>query len=258
MIKKIDFHIPKLESMKKYPKDLYYIGNTNLLKKRKISIVGSRHPNQYSTQMIEQISSRLSNADICIVSGGAIGIDTIAHKAAGLNTIMIAGTGLDKRYPSINTNMIKDIETNSLILSQFKEGIPSYRYNFPIRNELVVVLGEILIVAYAGMNSGTMRSVEYALKMKKEIYVLPHRIGQSEGTNELLKTSKAKAIYNIDEFISKFTNDSSLNIKEDKFLKYCQTNPSYDEAVNKYGQKVFEYDLLGKIHILNGKILISS
>ncbi len=258
MIQKIDFHIPKLDSMKKYPKDLYYIGNTSLLKQTKVSIVGSRHPNQYSTQIIEQISSKLSNFDICIVSGGAMGIDTIAHKAAGLNTIMIAGTGLDKRYPSINTNMIKNIEKNGLLLSQFEAGTPSNRWNFPIRNELVVALGEILIVAYADINSGTMRSVEYALKMKKEIYVLPHRIGQSEGTNGLLKNNQAKAIYNIDEFISQFTNYSSLNIEEDKFLKYCQTNPSYDEAVNKYGQKVFEYDLLGKIHILNGKVLISS
>ncbi len=256
MIKKIDFHIPKLEVMKKYPKDLYYIGNTDLLEKTKVSIVGSRSPNQYSCGLIHQISSKLSKVGICIISGGAIGVDTIAHKAANINnTIMVAGTGLDKRYPSINTNMIKDIEKNALVLSQFEAGVPSNRWNFPIRNELVVALGEVLIVAYADIKSGTMRSVEYALKMKKEIYVLPHRIGESNGTNKLLEDGTAKAIYNVDEFVSKFGSIKN-NVIKDEFLDFCKTNPTYDEAVSKYATKVFEYELLGKIQITNGLVFI--
>ncbi len=254
-IKKIDFHISELDSMKKYPKDLYYIGNTDLLQKTKISIVGSRTPNQYSRGLIHQISSKLSQAGICIVSGGAIGIDTIAHKGAGVNqTIMVAGTGLDKKYPTINKKMIQDIENNGLVLSQFEVGVPSNRWNFPIRNELVVSLSDILIVAYADINSGTMRSVEYALKMGKEIYALPHRIGESDGTNKLLENGTAKAIYDINKFIGKFSNIQKDDGTVDEFLKYCKTNPIYDEAISKYGAKVFEYELLGKIQVINGKI----
>ena len=102
MIKTVNLHIKELENMKKYPEDLYYIGNINLLKKNKISIVGSRTPNQYSCEIIRRLSNKLSQAGVCIVSGGALGIDTIAHKSAGLsNTIMVAGTGLDKKYPAI-------------------------------------------------------------------------------------------------------------------------------------------------------------
>lgn len=254
-IKKIDFHIPELNSMKKYPDSIYYIGNTNLLKKKKISIVGSRHPNQYSQQIIHQISSRLSSDGICIVSGGAIGIDSIAHKAAGTeNTIMIAGTGLDKRYPAINTKMIKEIEENGLILSQFESGVPSNRWNFPLRNELIVALSDILIVAYADINSGTMRSVEYALKMGKKIYVLIHRIGESDGTNTLLEENKADAIYDVEKFVSKFVDTNVENSITDIFLEYCKTNPTYDSAVAKYSEKVFEYELSGKILINNGRI----
>lgn len=254
-IKEINFHIPELDSMKKYPKNLYYIGNTNLLKKIKISIVGSRSPNQYARQCIHQISNKLSNAGICIVSGGAIGIDAIAHKAAGANnTIMVAGTGLDKRYPSINRNMIQEIENDGLVISQFEAGVPSNRWNFPLRNEIVVALSDILIVAYAEINSGTMRSVEYALKMGKEIYVLPHRVGESDGTNKLLQDSMAKAIYNVDEFIARFSNNTLKKMDNDDFLEYCKTNPSYEEAVNKYSTKLFEYELEGKIQITNGTI----
>ena len=256
MINKIDFHIDELNSMKKYPNDLYYIGNTNLLKKTKVSIVGSRTPNQYSRHIISQISSKLSQANICVVSGGAMGIDAIAHQNAGYdNTIMVAGTGLDKRYPAVNKNMIQKIEEQGLVLSQFEAGVPSNRWNFPLRNELVVALGDVLIVAYADTNSGTMRSVEYALKMGKEVYVLPHRIGNSDGTNKLLEQNKAKAIYDIDKFISLF-GDITPNDTKDEFLEYCKTNPTYDEAVLKYASKVFEYELMGKINISNGLVHI--
>jgi DNA processing protein len=257
MIKTIDFHIPELDSMKKYPQTLYYRGNLDLLKKKKISIVGSRKPNQYAKQLIHQISAKLSSAGNVIVSGGALGIDTIAHKAAGLNnTIMVAGTGLDKRYPAINKHMIQEIETTGLIISQFEPGVPSNRYNFPLRNELVVSLSDILIVAYADINSGTMRSVEYALNMGKEIYVLPHRLGESDGTNMLLQNNQAKAIYNLDAFINMFADGNINATQNDSFLEYCQINPTYDEAINKFGAKVFEYELEGKIVIENGRIIL--
>ncbi len=254
-IKKIDFHIPELDSMKKYPENLYYIGNLNLLKKKKIAIVGSRHPNQYSVQLIHQISSRLSSNEISIVSGGAIGIDTVAHKAASFsNTIMVAGTGLDKKYPAINKKMIQEIEKNGLVLSQFEVGVPSNRWNFPLRNELIVALSDILIVAYADINSGTMRSVEYALKMGKKIYVLPHRIGESDGTNRLLEEKKAEAIYDVDNFISKFIDNNKTQTINDDFLEFCKRHPTYEEALLQYKEKVFEYELLGKIKIENGFI----
>jgi DNA processing protein len=255
MIKTIDFHIPEFDAMKKYPKEIFYIGNTELLKRPKISIVGSRKPNQYARQLSHEIASKLSQAGICIVSGGAIGVDAICHKAARANnTIMVAGTGLDKRYPAINRNIIEEIEKDGLVLSQFQAGAPSNKYNFPLRNELVVALGDVLIVTYADIDSGTMRSVEYALKMGKEIYVLSHRIGESDGTNKLLNKGLGKAIYDIDEFVAKFGVIKEIDIEEDEFLKYCKTNPSYDDAMAKFGAKVFEYELSGKITIKNCSI----
>lgn len=255
MIKTINFHISELDAMKKYPKEIFCIGNTELLKRPKISIVGSRKPNQYARQFSHEIASKLSQAGICIVSGGAIGVDAICHKAAGANnTIVVAGTGLDKRYPVINRNIIEEIERDGLVLSQFQAGVPSNKYNFPLRNELIVALGDILIVTYADIDSGTMRSVEYALKMGKEIYVLSHRIGESDGTNKLLGKGLAKAIYNVDEFISKFGDIKQSNIVKDEFLEYCKTNPTYDEAIAKFGAKVFEHELGGKIQVSLGKI----
>jgi DNA processing protein len=257
MIQEINFHINKLDSMKKYPKNLYYIGNTALLEKRTLSIVGSRKPNSYTKQYTHELSKELSKHNICIVSGAAMGVDAISHHAAGTNnTIAVAGTGLDIRYPVVNKRLIEDIESNGLMLSQFPIKTPSQRYNFPIRNEVVVALGECLIVTQADENSGTMRSVEFALKMKKPIFVLSHRIGESIGTNKLLEKGLATPIYDIDKFIEDFVGFKNKIKHSDDFLEYCKTNPIYDEAMSLFPEKLFEYELSGKITIENGLVFV--
>ncbi|MDF1883562.1 DNA-protecting protein DprA [Sulfurimonas sp. SAG-AH-194-C21] len=260
MIQTADFHIAELESMKKYPKNLFFIGRRELLEKKKISIIGSRKPNLYARDKTYELAKKLSNRGVCVVSGGAIGVDAIAHKSAGAgNTIMVAATGLDKRYPAINKNIIADIEVEGLVLSQFEKGSPSTRYNFVLRNELVVALGDVLVVTYADLNSGSMRSVEYALAMGKEIYVLSHRIGESEATNRLLQEGKAKAIYDIDVFVNEFAGTEPVDKKnDDDFLEFCKSSPTYDEALEKYPSRVFEAELSGQIEIKNGfcKVLL--
>lgn len=253
MIKEVQFHIEELESMKKYPKELFYVGSLELLKRDKVSIIGTRRPSLYTKLQTATISAKLSKRGVCIVSGSAMGVDAVAHKNAGANnTIAVMANGLDIRYPSINKSIIKNIEKEGLVLSQFEEGFRATPWSFVVRNEIVVSLGDILIVTEADLKSGSMRSVDYALKMKKKIFVLPHRIGESEGTNYLLKNSLAAAIMDIDEFVGQF--GSTCKESSDEFLKYCETNPTYDEAVLKYGDRVFEYEIEGMIFVQNSRI----
>jgi DNA processing protein len=250
--------IPELLSMKSYPKELFYDGDLNLLKRTKISIVGSRKPTQYSRQMIQKLSSSLSKNGICVVSGGAMGIDATAHSGAGSsNTIAVLPCGIDLRYPSVNKNLLNEIQKSGLLLSQFEQGFTATPWSFVVRNELVVALGDVLVVGEADVDSGTMRSVEFALKMKKEIYILPQRLGESSGTNQLARESLAKVIYDIDEFVSKFSLLQNIEpmIKDD-FIAFCTTNPTYDEALAKYPQRIFEAELSGEIEIRNGRILV--
>ena len=259
MIEQITFHIEELDSMKKYPKTLYFKGDTSLLTRKKISIIGSRKPNQYARQKTQELAQKLSHVGVCIVSGGAIGIDALAHKSAGAsNTIVVAATGIDKRYPAINANLIEEVENRGLVLSQFAPASPSTRYNFVLRNELVVALGDILVVTYADLNSGSMRSVEYAQKMGKKIYVLAHRIGESEATNRLLQEKKAEAIYDIDTFIKEFSGVTQEQKKEDDFLLFCNTNPTYEEALSRFPARIFEAELSGEIEVVNAKINLNN
>jgi len=254
----IEENISELSSMKTYPKQLFYDGNIGLLKKQKISIVGSRKPTKYSRQTITSLSSALAKKGVVIVSGGAMGIDAVAHNAAGSsNTISVLPSGIDIRYPSVNKNLLDSIQRDGLLLSQFEMGEKPRNYSFVLRNEVVVALGDVLIVGEADEGSGTMRSVEFALKMGKEIYVLPQRIGESLATNKLVKENKAKVIYDIDDFIAKFTgiDEKISEDKQDDFFRFCNTNPSYEEVLNKFPNRVFEAELSGEIIIKDGRVL---
>ena len=257
MISKIDFNIDELVSMKKYPDELFYIGNLQLLKKRKIALIGTRHPNSYTKEFTYKLASKLSNVGICIISGAAMGVDAIAHQGAGTNnTIAVVANGLDIRYPSINKNLIIDIERNGLILSAYKEKEKAKNYTFVLRNEIVVALSELLIVTEADINSGSLTSVNYALKMGKDVYTLPHRINESLGTQELIKKGLIKVIYDIDEFIYNISGIRN-ELFEDEILKFCSLSPIYEEAYNKYPNKIFEYELEGKIRVENGKVYVN-
>ncbi|MBT3280688.1 MAG: DNA-protecting protein DprA [Campylobacteraceae bacterium] len=256
MINTINFHINELNSMKKYPNELFYIGDTSLLKRQKISIVGTRKPTQYTKQFTANLASQLSNSGICVVSGAAMGVDAIAHTNAGYeNTIAVVANGLNIRYPAINNKLIQSIEEKGLMLSSYSNNTRPTRYSFVHRNEIVVALGDILIVTQADLNSGSLRSVEYALSMGKKVYTLPHRIGESEGTNKLLEDGNATAIYNIEQFIKDLGFESNGQNSNDELLNYCLNNPVYDDVVSKFGHKVFEYELLGKIKIENGRVI---
>jgi len=256
-MKKIQEYISELDSMKKYPEELFYEGNLALLKQVKVSIIGSRRPSKYSKELTHKLAKSLSQRGVCVVSGGAMGIDAIAHMGAGeFSTISVLPCGVDVKYPAVNKNLLSAIEKNGLLLSQFQNGFKATPWSFVVRNELVVALGDVLVVAEAELKSGSMRSIEFALKMGKKIYVFPQRLGESEATNQLLKEGKAEAIYSVEDFVSKFATLDSPNVVKDEFLLYCEKNPTYEEALQKYPERVFEAELNGEITIKDAKVFL--
>ena len=249
--------ISELDSMKKYPPQLFYEGTLSLLKRPKVSIVGTRRPSNYTRQFTYALSKALAKRGVCVVSGAAMGVDTIAHEGAGTdNTIAVLANGLDIRYPVINQLLIESIEQEGLLLSQFNDGFRATGWSFVVRNELVVALGDILIVTEADLNSGSMRSVEYALKMGKQIWVLAHRANESLGTNKLLNEGNAKVIYDVETFASHFGQAVESDMLKDDFFYFCQKSPTFDETIKKFGDKVYEAELEGSITIHNGIVML--
>ena len=256
-MKKITTHIKELDSMKRYPVNLYYNGQIDILKRPKVSIVGTRRPSTYTRQQSFDIAKALSTRGVVVVSGAAMGVDAIVHTGAGAdNTIAVLATGIDIRYPAVNRNLIADIESRGLTISQFDIGFRATAWSFVLRNELVVALGDILVVTEADIDSGSMRSVEYAIAMGKEIFVLTHQIGDSMGTNELLRKGLAKPIYDIEDFASLFGDSTKSTADRDEFYYFCQKHPTLDSAIEHFGHRVYEAELEGIIAIDGGIIRV--
>jgi len=253
-------HLPEksfhyFEGMKKLPGEIYYRGDICLLERPMVSIVGTRTPSQYTQQMTADLAHKLASVGVSVVSGGAMGVDGQAHFGAGYaNTIAVMPCGLDIRYPATHREMFEQIEQQGLLLSQYEEGTKAANWTFVVRNEMVVALGDVLIVAEALRDSGSMRSVAYAKKMGKKIYTFPHRSGDNEGMMDLVKRGEAEIIYDIDKFVAQY--GQSKVIENDEFLLYCQTNPSYEETLKRFGEKVSLYELEGKIAIENGRVVL--
>lgn len=256
-MKKLDFEIEEFKSVKPKPKNIYFNGNLELLKRKKISIVGTRRPSSYTKTKIYELSSKLTRGGVVIVSGSAMGVDIISQSVSLENTISVMPCSLDNIYPKVNKNQIEKIYQNGLALSEYEKEFMPTKWSFVARNRLVVALSEVLIIAEADLNSGSLTSAKVAKELKKDIYVLPHRIDESIGTNRLVKDGVAKVIYDIDEFVGEFADvDSKGEALKDDVLIFCNKNPTYEEAVREFGDKIFEYELLGKITVENGKIYI--
>lgn len=257
MFNTVPYRLSDLESMQHYPKNLDYKGSLDLLSRPRISIVGTRRPNPYTRSITYELAKKLSLAGMVIVSGAAAGVDTLAHQGAGVqNTIAVLPTGIEVRYPKANSELIGLIEENGLTLSQFEPNYEARAWSFVVRNEIVVALGECLIVTEADIGSGSMRSVEYALEMGKQIYVLPHRIRESEGTHRLLTEGKAVAIEDIDDFVAHISKETRNTITDTPFLAFCRTSPSYEEVMTKYPKEIFEAELTGMVDVRNGRVVV--
>lgn len=221
--------------------ELFYKGNLELLNKPKIAIVGSRRASKYTKEITFLLAKKLSQK-YAIISGGALGVDTEAHKGAYPNTIFVSPSSLDLIYPKSNETLIKNIYKNALALSEYEKNYKPYKHTFLQRNRIIVALSEAVIIAEANLKSGSMRSFEWAKEFGKKVYVLPHRINESSGTRYLAATNQAEVIWNIDEFCK------SLGIENNQKIL------NLNEALKEYGTQLYEMEIEGKVIIKNAKV----
>jgi DNA processing protein len=158
-----------------------------------LAVVGSRRYSSYGKQATEKIVYPLAKNKLTIVSGLALGIDSIAHEVALQakgRTVGVLGCGLDQIYPVSNIRLAdKIIASGGAIISEFPLGMPALRYNFPIRNRIIagLTLGTLVIECAEG--SGSLLTASAALEYNREVFAVPGEIFSptSEGTNRLIK-----------------------------------------------------------------------
>lgn len=199
---------------------LYAKGNINLLNERAISVVGTRSPSRYGINVCRDFVSELAQAKLVIISGFARGIDSVAHKMAvelELPTIAVLANGLDVVYPAENRYLAKKIlETNGLLISEYKLGTKPATYNFPERNRIISGLADGVFVPEMTVKSGTHITVNHALEQGKNIYVVPGNINspQSKGTNLLIKSMQGCIVTEPEDILKDYNLDRAKNEKE--------------------------------------------
>ena len=183
---------PQLKEIDAPPPVLYYIGDLSLVQENCIAIIGSRRATRYGRECAENFSRELAENGICVVSGMADGVDGYSHEAAlacGGKTIAVLGGGVDFIYPASHTALYQKIAQNGLVLSEYPPATRPQKENFPQRNRLIIGLSRCLLVVEAGIPSGTMITVDFALEQNKTVFAVPGNITSpsSAGTNYLIK-----------------------------------------------------------------------
>lgn len=267
-----------LAEIKNAPKELYYIGEVGLLKKRCVAVVGSRSTTQYGRKIAADISKKLAVKGVTVVSGMARGIDTCAHRSAldtDGTTIAVLGCGVDICYPEENKKLRQEICEKGLVVSEYPPGTEPRPYYFPQRNRIISGLSEITTVVQARNTSGALITAEFAAEQGREVCAVPGNIDSEYnlGNNKLIKDG-ARPIINTGDVLEMMgldviDEDTARKLLSDNEMKiFCllaaKGEMTVDELCLELGKPpsyvssiVTVMELKGTIFTALGKIFIA-
>lgn len=193
-IKLDDLDYPKLlKNIKNVPKELYVEGDINCVNMPCITVVGSRNMSEYGKNMTRKIVKELVDAGVCIVSGLAVGIDTIAHETClenGGKTIAVLGSGLNRIFPRENIELFNRIvNSGGCVISEQMPDEEAKKEYFPARNRIVSGLSIGTLVIEAAWRSGTSITAKLAIEQNRKLFCIPNGVGSknSAGIFKLIK-----------------------------------------------------------------------
>ena len=182
---------PKLlKSQYMPPFVLFYYGDLSLAYNvgNNLAVVGSRECSEYGSEITDRIVLEVAQS-LTIVSGLAIGVDTIAHTAAlraGGRLIGVLGSGIDFCYPIRNKWLYEEIKQKHLLISEYPGDLIPEPDNFPRRNRIIAMLSAGTLVTEAYARSGTLTTVMYALQCNRLILCVPYLAGSDSECNRLI------------------------------------------------------------------------
>ena len=187
------------------PPVLFLRGNTALLQRPAVAVVGSRHATPQALRIARDFGEAISEQEIAVVSGMAAGIDAAAHQGAlagAGGTIAVWGTGIDRIYPPANKNLAYQIAERGLIVSEFPLDTRPLAGNFPRRNRIIAALAQAVLVVEAAPESGSLITARLAAEMGREVMAVPGSIDNphSKGCHKLIKEG-AKLVECLDDIL---------------------------------------------------------
>lgn len=184
---------------------LWYRGNIQHFRQnRAVAVVGSRTITHYGNQVTVKLSQELVSSGAGIISGGALGVDAVAHRStlrAGGVTIGVMAGGLDCLYPSAHLELFDQIAHEGLLVSEMTPGANPTRWRFLQRNRIIACLADATVITEAGYRSGSINTANHANELGRQVFAVPGPINSpsSAGCNRLIQEGRAQMLADLDD-----------------------------------------------------------
>lgn len=228
------------------PPVLFWLrGNPEALSKPGVAVVGTRNTSAYGRNMAEKLTGELADQGMCIFSGLAYGIDSIAHKTAlehDAPTVAVLGSGIDNLYPKENTGLANNIvKSGGAVITEYPLGTNPDAVNFPVRNRIVSGMSLGVLVVESGIKGGSMITADLGLDQNREVFAVPHPLGNPSGTgcNFLIKRGAAKLVQTVDDILEELLVEYSGD--EQSEIQNEPPKPNWrDQDLDKRSAKICE------------------
>jgi DNA processing protein len=228
------------------PVMLYVRGDAGILNHPTISIVGTRRPTAYGTQMTERLARDLAKRGLVIVSGLARGVDAIAHQGTttvGGQAIGVIGTGIDVCYPKENKKLYEKVLEHGAILSELPMGSPPVPENFPVRNRIIAGMPLGVVIVEGKQFSGSLITARLAMEFGREVFGVPGNATQemSFAPNQLIKQG-AKLVTSAEDVIEELPTPVRAALVQAEAVGSEQRNLLAESSLSDSQKRL--YDLL--------------
>ena len=186
----------QLAALDDQPPVVWLKGDSAILARPSVAIVGSRAASPYAVAVAERLAGDVSECGVAVVSGCARGVDAAAHRGAlggEGRTIAVLGSGVDVVYPAEHAELAASIAKSGAMVSELPPGAPPRRHHFPLRNRLISGLARGVVVVEAGARSGSLITARHAAEQGREVMAVPGNVlsGRSAGGHALIRDGAA-------------------------------------------------------------------
>jgi DNA protecting protein DprA len=184
------------------PIGLIVKGNVSALHQRSLAIVGTRNPTSYGARIAGDFAAGFADREWAIVSGGAYGIDSYAHKGALIAegvTVAVIASGIDINYPAGNSRLFAEICESGVMVTESMPGQRALPHRFLTRNRLIASISKATLVVEAAFRSGSLRTARDAAEMFRPVMAIPGPINSptSEGCHRLIGERAAEIVTSV-------------------------------------------------------------
>lgn len=177
-------------------------GDTQVLTIKSLAIVGTRNPTPYGVRVASEFAAGFVDREWAIVSGGAYGVDSAAHKGALIaegSTIAVTASGIDSPYPAGNQRLFDEILENGAIITEYLPGVTARPHRFLVRNRIIAALSRGTLVVEAAFRSGSLRTARDAAELMRPVFAIPGPITAptSEGCHRLIGERSAELVTSV-------------------------------------------------------------